>query len=602
MKKFWYIFIAAVIMSLTAIPVFADAERVVTLGEDLTDKEQRMMLRYFGVDDDARIIYVNNDEERAFLGDYIPLSVIGSRTLSCAYVRPTNSGGIQVKTANLTWVTSNMIASALSTSGVRNCEVIAACPKPVSGTGALTGVLKAFEDASSTKLDNSKKEIAAREIATVSNVAENIGQAEATKIINDIKVEIIENEISEDEYARIEDIVDSAIDNVITEVEDARDELVSISEEQRDELIALAEELAAQKYDYETMKETLNRIENNVSVQPDINVNVNINNENNAVQTENNNVEQNVEQNVENSTDTREETAETSSETSEAQLDEDSILLYTNDDVFGEGTVFDATTEEAETWTDTAAPEEEEFTPPGEGPEWMNETEWETFDTEETGETPQIKDDGMETEEVTDTESFESVESVETEDSLDNAESIPDEEISTEPLEMTQEETIGLDKTVTPFGITIRTEAPVDGGTVILHTPDGDKEYVITKNNMYTEKTGELYSTYVFLENMPEFDSVKIEFGDLMDKQETERVLKDVTIEKIPETPYSYTINAAGNGFEAEGAELFDNGDGTYGLFFDGPGTAKVTTQEGDEEITFIVAACTEDVPTEEAF
>ena len=101
---------------------------------------------------------------------------------------------------------------------------------------------------------------------------------------------------------------------------------------------------------------------------------------------------------------------------------------------------------------------------------------------------------------------------------------------------------------------------------------------------------------------MPEFDSVKIEFGDLMDKQETERVLKDVTIEKNPETPYSYTINAAGNGFEVEGAELFDNGDGTYGLFFDGPGTAKVTTQEGDEEITFIVAACTEDVPTEEAF
>ena len=128
MKKLSLAVIMAVLIVLTALPVSADSERVVTLGANLTMEEQQKMLRYFGAGENVRIIYVTNDEERAFLSDYIPLSVIGTRTLSCAYVKPTNSGGIQVKTANLNWVTSNMIASALSTAGVKNCEVIAAWP------------------------------------------------------------------------------------------------------------------------------------------------------------------------------------------------------------------------------------------------------------------------------------------------------------------------------------------------------------------------------------------------------------------------------------------------------------------------------------------
>ena len=88
---------------------------------------------------------------------YIPLEQIGTRTLSCAYVKPTQSGGIKVRTANLNYVTGNMIANALSTAGVTNCEAVAACPYEVSGTGALTGVIMAYESASGQKLDSTKK-------------------------------------------------------------------------------------------------------------------------------------------------------------------------------------------------------------------------------------------------------------------------------------------------------------------------------------------------------------------------------------------------------------------------------------------------------------
>ncbi len=54
-----------------------------------------------------------------------------------------NSG----KVANLTFVTSSMIASTLLTSGVENCNVVAGSPIEVSGTGALTGIMMAYEKA-----------------------------------------------------------------------------------------------------------------------------------------------------------------------------------------------------------------------------------------------------------------------------------------------------------------------------------------------------------------------------------------------------------------------------------------------------------------------
>ena len=133
---------------------FADARNVTTYGADLTAEQHAQVERFFGAGaTNAEVIYVNNDQERAYLSAYIPLEQIGDKTYSCALVQPTTSGGIHVKTANLTYVTSDMIAATLATSGVKNCDVIAVCPFKVSGTGALTGVLMAYEQASGIELD-----------------------------------------------------------------------------------------------------------------------------------------------------------------------------------------------------------------------------------------------------------------------------------------------------------------------------------------------------------------------------------------------------------------------------------------------------------------
>ena len=81
------------------------------------------MMKYFNVSSDqVQILTITNQDERDYLSAYVPLEQIGTRTVSCAYVKPTQSGGIKVRTANLNWVTCNMIATSLSTSGVRTVK------------------------------------------------------------------------------------------------------------------------------------------------------------------------------------------------------------------------------------------------------------------------------------------------------------------------------------------------------------------------------------------------------------------------------------------------------------------------------------------------
>ena len=78
---------------------------------------------------------------------------------------------------------------------MKNCEVIAACPFEVSGTGALTGIQMAYEKASGEKLDEEKKQIATEEIVVTGNLADEVGKNDATTVINQSKMEVIENNV-----------------------------------------------------------------------------------------------------------------------------------------------------------------------------------------------------------------------------------------------------------------------------------------------------------------------------------------------------------------------------------------------------------------------
>ena len=235
------------------VPAMADGTKVVTLGADLTQDQKNTMMKYFKADSSqVQVITVTNQDERDLLGNYVPSEQIGTRTLSCAYVKPTQSGGIKVRTANLNYVTCNMIATALSTAGVNNCEVVAACPYEVSGTGALTGVMKAYESASGQALDSTKKDLAAKEVVVTGDVAQQVGQDNATNIINQAKLQIIGDNIQNaDEIYNI--VNNIAVQNGIT-----------LSQDELDTIVSLLQQIAQQNYDIQEMKKTLEDIQQNL--------------------------------------------------------------------------------------------------------------------------------------------------------------------------------------------------------------------------------------------------------------------------------------------------------------------------------------------------
>lgn len=174
-------------------PAFADSFKSVTLGADLSNAQKEEMLKYFGVTKtDANVLEVTSKEEHTYLGKVASEAQIGNKAISCSYVEPTEKGGLNVTTNNLTWVNDGMIKNALITAGIENANVKASAPFKVSGTAALTGILKGFEkSAAGEKIDEIKKEAANEELVTTGDIAEKIGQDDAANLMNDIKKHVI---------------------------------------------------------------------------------------------------------------------------------------------------------------------------------------------------------------------------------------------------------------------------------------------------------------------------------------------------------------------------------------------------------------------------
>ena len=188
--------ILTIILSLNVM-VYADTTQVVTLGKDLTKEQKGQMIEIFGVEkDEVTLIEVNNQEERKYLEGVASDAQLGTRTISSAYVGLLDEGtGISVQTHNISWVTKDMYQSALITAGVKDAKIIAAAPFPVSGTGALTGILKAFEVATGTKISEEQKQVANEEVFQTGELGEEIGQEEAGTLMKKIKEEVISKDI-----------------------------------------------------------------------------------------------------------------------------------------------------------------------------------------------------------------------------------------------------------------------------------------------------------------------------------------------------------------------------------------------------------------------
>lgn len=212
MKKFITILLIIVMAVGMIVPAYAEnIQSRAVIGADLTDDQIAAVYNAFGIKrGDAIELRVTNGEERQWLQGYVDDSLIGTRSISCVYVELLPEGsGMDVTTSNITWCTGEMYISALATAGITDARIIVAAPFEVSGTAALTGVYKAYEDMTGKKLDDLAKLVSTQELTITGELANEIGSMDSTSIVNDLKLMLDETQKMTDDEIRAE-IVDIA--------------------------------------------------------------------------------------------------------------------------------------------------------------------------------------------------------------------------------------------------------------------------------------------------------------------------------------------------------------------------------------------------------
>ncbi|AKM19526.1 DUF1002 domain-containing protein [Geobacillus stearothermophilus] len=184
---------------LLAFPAIAAADAapgdvIVTLGENLTAEQKQKVLEEMKAPDGAQTITVSNAEEHKYLDGLIPKAQIGTRAISSSMITIGEPGsGLHVETHNITWVTKEMYTNALITAGVKDADIYITAPFPVSGTAALTGLMKAYEISSDKAIPDDVKKVANEEMVQTAKLADSIGADKAVALLAKIKEEIANN-------------------------------------------------------------------------------------------------------------------------------------------------------------------------------------------------------------------------------------------------------------------------------------------------------------------------------------------------------------------------------------------------------------------------
>ena len=205
MKRICSVFL--VLMLLLSLPLAAHAETTqsrAVIGANLEPQQIGDVYNMFGVRrGDVIELTMTNAEERKYLEGYVDESLIGTRSISCVYVELLPAGsGMSVTTSNITWCTGEMYISALATAGITDARIIVAAPFEVSGTAALSGVYKAYEDMTGMKLDDLAKAVSTQELTITGDLAKEIGSMDSMSIVNELKLMLNETQKMSDQEIR----------------------------------------------------------------------------------------------------------------------------------------------------------------------------------------------------------------------------------------------------------------------------------------------------------------------------------------------------------------------------------------------------------------
>ena len=207
MKKIFSLLLALLLVAGMAVPAYADVNQSrAVIGADLSDEQVEAVYGMFGIRRGEAIeLKMTNAEERTYLEGYVDDSLIGTRSISCVYVELLPAGsGMSVTTSNINWCTGEMYISALATAGITDANIIVAAPFEVSGTAALSGVYKAYEDMTGKKLDDLAKLVSTQELTVTGELAAEIGAMDSTAIVNELKMMLDVTQTMSDDEIRAE--------------------------------------------------------------------------------------------------------------------------------------------------------------------------------------------------------------------------------------------------------------------------------------------------------------------------------------------------------------------------------------------------------------
>lgn len=244
-------------MSQPALAVQEDSnvgETIVVYGDALSadQKEQtRRLLEVTNPDEVKEYTVTGQDIARYIGGD--PNSNMYS---SAKITRQDEGQGLTINIVtpeNITEVTSEMYANALLTAGVESATVDVASPVQVTGTSALSGIYKAYDE-EGVELDKERMELANEEldVATELSGKEGMDENRVSELLAEIKKEIADQDPATKED--VERIVKEQLDKLE----------ISLSEEDRQLLINLFDKMRDLNIDFDKVKNQLNDIADKV--------------------------------------------------------------------------------------------------------------------------------------------------------------------------------------------------------------------------------------------------------------------------------------------------------------------------------------------------
>ena len=240
-----FIMTAACVCSMGSAFAYQAGEARAVIGANLDQEQVAAVYKDFGIErGSVEEIIVTNADEREYLEGLVDDKKIGSVALSCVYITLLEEGaGLSISTNNINWCTEQMYVNALTTAGITDAKVIVSAPFAVSGTAALTGVYKAYEDITGQSLSNLAKSVGAEELILTGQLAEYIGSEDAAALINELK--------------GILDITETMSDSdVKKEIQKLADQYnVQVTETQIDQILKLCRQM--EKLDVAELKEKL---------------------------------------------------------------------------------------------------------------------------------------------------------------------------------------------------------------------------------------------------------------------------------------------------------------------------------------------------------